>query len=95
MDLEEDEDLFYIAKEGLKAPLPPPWKPKQNKNGEIYYYNSETRQSTWEHPCDQYYKNLYLKEKAKGLQKISQKQQSKHLKKNFPNVANQSKPGSK
>ena len=27
MDLNEDRDLFYIAKEGLKAPLPDPWKP--------------------------------------------------------------------
>ena len=27
MDLEKDKDLFYIAKEGLKAPLPEDWKP--------------------------------------------------------------------
>ena len=27
MDLEKDRDLFYIAKEGLKAPLPENWKP--------------------------------------------------------------------
>ena len=27
MDLEKDKDLFYIAKEGLKAPLPKDWKP--------------------------------------------------------------------
>ena len=27
MDPEEDKDLFYIAKEGLKAPLPKDWKP--------------------------------------------------------------------
>ena len=27
MDLEKDKDLFYIAKEGLKAPLPENWKP--------------------------------------------------------------------
>ncbi len=24
MDKDRDQDLFYIAKEGLKAPLPPP-----------------------------------------------------------------------
>jgi hypothetical protein len=26
MNLKEDKDLLYIAKEGLKAPLPNPWK---------------------------------------------------------------------
>ena len=29
MDLEKDKDLFYIAKEGLKAPLPENWKPRK------------------------------------------------------------------
>ena len=27
MDMSEDQQLFYIAKEGLKAPLPSTWKP--------------------------------------------------------------------
>lgn len=27
MEIDEDEDLFYIAKEGLKAPLPASWRP--------------------------------------------------------------------
>ena len=27
MDMVKDRELFYIAKEGLKAPLPGPWKP--------------------------------------------------------------------
>ena len=31
MDLREDKELLYIAKEGLKSPLPYPWKPYQNK----------------------------------------------------------------
>lgn len=39
MDMVNDKDLFYIAKEGLKAPLPGPWKPCKSPDGEIYYYN--------------------------------------------------------
>jgi hypothetical protein len=31
MNLKEDKDLLYIAKEGLKAPLPYPWKVIQIK----------------------------------------------------------------
>ena len=27
MEIKEDEAYFYIAKEGLKAPLPASWKP--------------------------------------------------------------------
>ena len=27
MEIDEDEELFYIAKEGLKAPLPASWRP--------------------------------------------------------------------
>lgn len=39
MDLKEDRDLFYIAKEGLKAPLPEPWKPCKSPGETIYYVN--------------------------------------------------------
>ena len=39
MDLVKDEELFWIAKEGLKAPLPPDWKPCKSPEGEIYYFN--------------------------------------------------------
>ena len=31
MDLEEDADLLYIAEEGLKAPVPEPWKAFSNE----------------------------------------------------------------
>ena len=55
--------MLYIAKEGLKAPLPEPWKPCQTREGEIYYYNFQSHESTWEHPCDEYYKQMFLKEK--------------------------------
>lgn len=43
MDLDEDRDLFWIAKEGLKAPLPENWKPcKTIDTDEIYYFNFAT-----------------------------------------------------
>lgn len=56
MDLKEDKNLLYIAKEGLKAPLPAPWKPVQTREGEIFYHNFNTGESTYDHPCDEYYK---------------------------------------
>ena len=65
LDLEAEKDLLWIAREGLKAPLPEHWKPcKTPGTGDIYYFNFQTGDSVWEHPCDEYYKSLYAKEKA-------------------------------
>jgi hypothetical protein len=34
MELEKDQDLFWIAREGLMAPLPKNWKPCKTKDTE-------------------------------------------------------------
>ena len=69
MDLQSDADLFWIAKEGLKAPLPENWKPcKTTDTDEIYYFNFATGESTWDHPCDEYYRTLYEKSKKTKLE---------------------------
>ena len=53
MDLVADKDLQWIAREGLKAPLPEHWKPcKTTDTDEIYYFNFSSGESTWDHPCD-------------------------------------------
>ena len=66
MDLSKDDDLFWIAREGLMAPLPKDWKPCKTKDtDDIYYFNFTTGDSTWDHPCDGYYKKLYEEEKKK------------------------------
>ena len=80
MDLKEDKDLVYIAKEGLKAPLPENFKPYKRRNGEIVYVNLETNEFQEEHPCDEYYRGLYLEAKRKK----NQKQTNSKFKKNFP-----------
>ena len=69
MDLPEDNDLLWIAKEGLKAPLPEPWKPCKTRDDEIYYFNFESGESTWEHPCDDYYRKQYLAHKGQKSNK--------------------------
>ena len=57
---EQDKDLQWIAREGLKAPLPEHWKPcKTTDTDEIYYFNFSSGESTWDHPCDEYYRTLY------------------------------------
>lgn len=50
MELKDDLDLFWIAKEGLKAPLPENWKPcKTVDTDEIYYFNFATGESCCTH----------------------------------------------
>lgn len=50
----------------VQAPLPKNWKPCKTKDsGDIYYFNFQTSESSWDHPCDGYYKRLYEEEKKK------------------------------
>ena len=59
MDLKEDADLLYIAEEGLKAPVPEPWKAYSNENEEIYYCNTVTGQLIYDHPLDEVYRKKF------------------------------------
>ena len=70
LNLEKDSDLLWIATEGIRASVPKPWKPCKTAEGDIFYFNFETGESSWDHPCDKYYKELCLKEKEKKLERI-------------------------
>lgn len=64
MSLPEDERFLYLAKQGLSESLPPEWKACEGKNGEIYYFNTETKEKSEEHPSDKRIFELFLKEKV-------------------------------
>jgi hypothetical protein len=34
-------------------------------NGDIYYFNFATAESIWDHPCDEYYREMVKREKSK------------------------------
>jgi hypothetical protein len=38
----------------------------QTDDGQVYYFNFSTGESIWDHPCDDYYRKLYEREKAKN-----------------------------
>ncbi|KAK7202233.1 WW domain containing protein [Novymonas esmeraldas] len=65
MELPEDSALLWIAREGLKAPLPDNWKACKSEKGELYYFNFKTGKSIWDHPSDEHYRELLKTEKAK------------------------------
>jgi len=65
MDLKTEMHLLWIAREGVAAPVPKPWKTCTEK-GEVFYFNFETEESSWDHPCDAHYRAL-LEEHRKGV----------------------------
>uniref|UniRef100_A0A8C0W1M8 Centrosomal protein of 164 kDa n=1 Tax=Castor canadensis TaxID=51338 RepID=A0A8C0W1M8_CASCN len=61
----KEPELMWLAREGIVAPLPMEWKPCQDITGDIYYFNFANGQSTWDHPCDEHYRNLVIQEREK------------------------------
>ncbi|XP_055954498.1 centrosomal protein of 164 kDa isoform X2 [Patella vulgata] len=67
IDLKTEQHLLYIAKEGINAPLPENWKPCQDQNKDIYYFNFATGESIWDHPCDEFYRKMVDEERKRHL----------------------------
>lgn len=67
MDLEADIDLLWIARDGLKAPLPQGWRPCQTADGEIFYFNFSTGESVWDHPCDTLCRQTFEEHKRRRI----------------------------
>ena len=80
MDPGDDTELYYIAKEGLKAPLPGNWKPCKAADNQIYYFNFETKELQKEHPCDDHYKKQFMREKETRITKREEKTLKKEMK---------------
>ena len=52
---------MWIAEEALTSVEPDGWIEKMDPNGQPFYYNLTTGQSSRQHPLDEHYKSLYLK----------------------------------
>jgi hypothetical protein len=64
MDMQNDRHLFYLAREGFLAPLPPNFRPCRPLGAtETYYFDNESRELQREHPCDIHYKKEFLRVK--------------------------------
>ena len=59
MNITCDGPFEWIAREGLKAPVPSPWRSCKTNNDEIYFFNFCTGTSSWDHPLDDHLKSLY------------------------------------
>ena len=66
----DDEQLMWIAREGLRAPLPEDWRSCKTKGSDgqdddHYYFNFRTGESIWDHPLDAKFKELYKDQSQK------------------------------
>ncbi|KAL4228939.1 hypothetical protein ACF0H5_011979 [Mactra antiquata] len=89
IDPDTEPDLLWIAREGINAPLPENWKPCQDQNGDIYYFNFATGESIWDHPCDEFYKKVVTDERRKLA--TQQKQGGMAKKKGKPGLKDENK----
>ena len=78
---------MWIARQGVMAPLPKGWKPVQDPHGELYYFNFETGESIWDHPCDEDYKKMVLQERKVLQEKGKDNYKPPPLESRMPNKA--------
>lgn len=67
MDPKTDEKHFHIAQKSLEAEVPEPWQQGITEEGDPYYYNTETEESVWKHPMEEFYREMFATAKASEL----------------------------
>lgn len=59
LDDEGEEDLLWAVREAFNAPLPSSWTEYMDDSGRAYYIKEGSAESTWEHPMDSVYRELF------------------------------------
>ncbi|GAV04340.1 hypothetical protein RvY_14636-2 [Ramazzottius varieornatus] len=70
INTKDEEDLVWIARDGLNAPLPADWRAVEDQpSGQIYYFNVGNGAASWEHPMDSHYRKQVEVERQNRLRK--------------------------
>lgn len=85
---------MWIALSGVMAPLPKGWKPVLDSQGELYYFNFETGESIWDHPCDEDYKKLVFEQRKILLEKGKNNYKPPPMENRVPSPTKIRSPGS-
>ena len=74
----DDRELLWVAEQGLAAPLPQGWVACRSRSkdakenecaiGKLYYFNTTTGESSWEHPLDDFYRQMVVTERERYKQ---------------------------
>lgn len=65
MDLTADRGLLWIADAALAAGMPEGWSMHETSSGPPFFHNAHFGITQWEHPTDQFFRSMYLREKVK------------------------------
>lgn len=66
LDPKTESHLMWIARNGVIAPVPPPWKACTENGDDVFYFNFDTGESVWDHPSDATFRALVEEHRAKG-----------------------------
>mmetsp|Transcript_23063 Transcript_23063/g.37549 ORF Transcript_23063/g.37549 Transcript_23063/m.37549 type:complete len:375 (-) Transcript_23063:153-1277(-) len=70
-------DILWVVHQAFHSPLPGSWTEHVDAEDRMYYHNSATDVSTWNHPMDDVYRDLIqlIKKLRPGPEPLSQKDQ--------------------
>ena len=69
--LPEEKYLLWIARQACVEPMPGGYQEFQDDEGNVFYFNSETQESTFDNPLDETFKFLINKERQKYKEGIA------------------------
>lgn len=63
IDPEKEPHLMHLARQGVVAPVPLPWKACTENGDDVFYFNFETGESVWDHPMDEKFRQMVEQER--------------------------------
>lgn len=60
-------EYMWLCEEALSKDVLKSWEAHVDGKGDVYFFDTETESSAWEHPLADYYHNYYLSLKAKNM----------------------------
>eukprot|EP00929_Paragymnodinium_shiwhaense_P000605 TRINITY_DN100859_c0_g1_i1.p1 TRINITY_DN100859_c0_g1~~TRINITY_DN100859_c0_g1_i1.p1 ORF type:complete len:572 (-),score=167.50 TRINITY_DN100859_c0_g1_i1:98-1759(-) len=76
IDVDKEPQLMWIAKEGVVAPVPHPWKACTENEEDVFYFNFETSESIWDHPSDDKFKRMVEEHRQKHVEEQAAKKKA-------------------
>lgn len=58
IDAVVEENILWIAKKCMNAPLPKGWKEFTDDQGQSYFHHETKNETSWDHPLDSHFKQL-------------------------------------
>eukprot|EP00297_Palpitomonas_bilix_P002413 CAMPEP_0113912858 /NCGR_PEP_ID=MMETSP0780_2-20120614/29180_1 /TAXON_ID=652834 /ORGANISM="Palpitomonas bilix" /LENGTH=787 /DNA_ID=CAMNT_0000909903 /DNA_START=213 /DNA_END=2576 /DNA_ORIENTATION=- /assembly_acc=CAM_ASM_000599 len=66
VNIRAEFELIDIVMEAVKAGIPDGWEVGQDQQGNVYYFNPATRESSWDHPLDAYFSDKLEKKREES-----------------------------